>query len=433
MLRKTLTAQRKTRTGFGSRLALAAALVSGAAMGAAGMATPAMAQQQAEAEYSEPFVEAYQPVAEIAGAESGDFAAAKAQLPGVIAAAQTADDRLAAGQLSLQLGTKLSDRALQRQGLEMMLQSGKLPPDQVGQFQFLVGNLAYEAQDYAAAKTALQAAVDAGFAGEGDPYGLLIESYFKSNDVQGGLDFLQREVASRQAAGQPVPANWLLRGLQVAYENQLAGPATDISALLVSTNPSEQNWLNALQVVRALNQFENDGALDILRLQRLTGALDAANDYAQYVTAADARRNANEVLAVIEEGTAAGVIPAGDQFFAEQKQVAEGRAATDREEVPTQVGEARSASNGVTANGLGDAFMSFDDFANAEEMYQVALEKGGLRNREATLTRLGIAQARQSKFAEAKQSFEQVSGSREPIAEMWAAWVDAQGATATGG
>lgn len=434
MYRLSLPARRKTRGGFASKFAMAVALASGAAVGMTGLASPAYAQKKGEApqaDYSEGFVEAYRPVAEIVNAEGGDYAAAKAQIPAVVAAAQTADDKNAAGQLALQLGSKLEDLPLQRQGLELSLASGKVPPERVGQYQYFIGSLAYEAKDYAAARQALLAAISAGHT-QDDPEALVIESYFHENRAQEGIDYLKKVVEARRSAGRAVSDNWLLRGLKVAYENKLTQQANDLSALLVATNPTEKNLTNAIQVVRVLNNFDDQGSLDLLRLMRMAGTLGDTEDYAQYIAAADARRNANEVLAVIQEGTAAGLIPADDAFFNEQKRIAEARAPADREEVPELVAEAKSANTGVTAMGVADAFMSFDDFSNAEQMYQVALEKG-VQDRQLALVRLGIAQARQSRFAEARQTFSQVAGPRAPIAEMWSAWAGAQSGSASRG
>ncbi|MBC7158750.1 MAG: hypothetical protein H5U21_01715, partial [Porphyrobacter sp.] len=61
------------------------------------------------------------------------------------------------------------------------------------------------------------------------------------------------------------------------------------------------------------------------------------------------------------------------------------------------------------------------------QMFALALEKGGV-DRDRNLTRLGIAQAKQGKMAEAKASFEQVSGVRAPVARMWALYADTKAA-----
>jgi len=176
MLRRSPSARRATARRFGSALTVALALAGGAMTIAAVTASPAAAQRNArnssapKPQNSEAFVKAYEPVAAIVSAEGGDYAAAKAQLPGVIAAIQTPDDRNAAGNMILTLGNKLKDTQLQRQGLELMVASGKTDPAQLGQFQFFIGSLAYDARDWAPARAALQAAMAAGYT-EGNPFG----------------------------------------------------------------------------------------------------------------------------------------------------------------------------------------------------------------------------------------------------------------------
>src|SRR5687767_6412346 len=114
----------RNRAGSGATLALVLAVVSGA------FAAPALAQApaaQAQPEYkpSRGFGKVYQPIAVIANDAAGDFAAARAQLPAMLAAVENEDDRFLAGNLHYTLGVKLRDRALQQQGMELMLASGK--------------------------------------------------------------------------------------------------------------------------------------------------------------------------------------------------------------------------------------------------------------------------------------------------------------------
>jgi Tfp pilus assembly protein PilF len=407
--------------GLGTRLALAAVLAGGMALGGTALSAPAYAQDKPA--YTDAFAKAYQPIAEIVNAEGGDYAAAKAQVPTVMAAVGNESDRYAAGQLALLLGNKLSDKALQRQGLETMLQSGQVPAEQVGQFQFFVGSLAYEAKDWAAARTALQAAVDAGYT-QDDPKPLIAETYFSAGQQAEGLQYLGELVKERQAAGQQVPDNWLLRGLKAAYESKSPEQANEWSAMLVKSSPTEQNWVNSLQVVAAVNQLDPQAELDLLRLMRETGAMKQKQEFAAYVEAADPRRMANEVLAVLDEAVASGVFTQQDAFYTETKALADTRAAADRKEAPSIAGEARSASTGITAQGAGDAFFSFGSYAEAADMYQVALEKGGLKDREMVLTRLGIAQAKAGELEKARASLQQIAGARAPVAKMWLAYID---------
>lgn len=408
-----------------SAVALALSLAGGSLVVTAMTSAPALAQRQQKPNNSKAFAQAYQPVAEVVNAEGGDLAAAKAQLPGVIAAIETPDDRFSAGNLVLLVGNKLKDQALQRQGLELMVQSGRADPAQLGQYQYFIGSLAFEAQDWAAARTALQAALAAGYT-QDNIEGLIVEAYFKEGQNQQGLDYLKGLIAKQQAAGQTVPDAWLLRGLQVAYQSQLGEAANDWSAMLVAHNPTSENWLKALQVVEQINAIDDPQVrLDLLRLMALTDSLSQRGEYVRYIEAADPRIMANEVAKVLDAGMRAGVFTSGDEYYIDVKRVVDQRAAADRADAPKLAGEARSAANGRAAQNAGDVYLSLGSYAEAEQMYALALEKGGV-DRDQMLTRLGIAQVYQGKYAEARTSFGQVSGARAPVARMWTAYVESR-------
>jgi tetratricopeptide (TPR) repeat protein len=406
-----------------SAVALALSLAGGSAVLTAATATPALAQRQQKPEYSPAFVQAYTPVAAIVNAEGGDIAAAKAQLPTVLATVQTPDDRYNAGNLALLIGNKLKDPVLQRQGLELMVQSGKVDPAQIGQFQSFIGGLAYDAKDWAAARTALQAAVAAGFT-QDNPEALIAESYFQEGLNQQGLNYLKGLIESRRAAGQTVPDAWVLRGLQVAYQAKLGEAANDWSAMLVAHNPTSENWLKALQVVNAVNSLEPQVQLDLLRLMAVTGSLSERREFVSYIEAADPRIMSNEVAKVLDAGVQKGVFSPGDEYYTAIKDIVDQRAAEDRADAPALAARARSGT-ARDAQNAGDVFLSIGSFAEAEQMFNLALEKGG-GDRDQLLTRLGISQAQQGKMAEARATFEQVSGTRAAVARMWAAYVESR-------
>ena len=71
----------------------------------------------------------------------------------------------------------------------------------------------------------------------------------------------------------------------------------------------------------------------------------------------------------------------------------------------------------------GDAFLNYGELSKAEEFYTSALNMPEADMAKA-LTRLGIAQLYQGKTAEAKSTFAQVQGSREPIAALWIAYAN---------
>ena len=80
-------------------------------------------EKAAKADYSKGFLAAYKAGETLVNA--GNNEGAKAQLPAVIGAIQTADDRMAGGGMVFNLGTSLNDASLQMQGLDLMIASGK--------------------------------------------------------------------------------------------------------------------------------------------------------------------------------------------------------------------------------------------------------------------------------------------------------------------
>ena len=424
MLRMSLTARRAFRGRTATALAMALALAGGAVAGTAVTSAPAAAQQQPELKASKDFGKLYQPVAVVANGETGDFAAAKAQLPAIQAAVQTADDRYLAGNLTYVLGIKLKDRALQQQGMELMLASGKATAPAAAEMNYFLGEWAYDAQQWAKARQLLQAARAGGYT-EGNAEGLTAESYFKEGQTDQGLAYLESLIQKHSAAGQTVPDAWVRRGLRVAYEAKNAAQIGKWSALLVEHNPTPENWQAALQVVGTA-ATEPQVELDLLRLMALTNSLKERGDFARYIEAADPRIMANEVAKVLDAGVQAGVFNSGDDYYSEVKRIVDERAPIDRREAPGLAAQARGASGtGRDAQNAGDVYLSLGSYAEAEEMYALALQKGGI-DRDRILTRLGIAQVHQGKNAEAKATFGQVSGERTAVAQMWSAYVESR-------
>ena len=408
-----------------SPLALAMALATGSAIGMVGFAAPAVAQDDAKKDYSKPFIAAYQPVAEQSQA-GGDPAALKASVPGVVSAASTPDDRYAAGQLAFSIGRSANDEALQRQGLKMMVDSGRTPAAQIGQYNFVLGQMAYQAKNWAEARQYLQQAVSAGYS-EGDPQALLAETYFGSGQYNEGLDMLGALIDDRLAAGQTVPENWFKRGLGVAYENDLPVQTNRYMTYYVENYPNDTSWGDAVAIALTTNQFDGPATLDLLRLGQRVNALREGSLYKEYVETADARRLPGEVKRVIEDGIAKGKLDRSDPYIAETLATATSRAAADQKDLSTIESDARgSGANLRSVVAAGDVFLNYGDGAKAEEFYTKALGMSGA-DTATLLTRKGIAQVEQGKYAEAQATFAQVEGARQAISRLWGVYAGQQG------
>jgi hypothetical protein len=416
------------RPGAASRLALAIALSAGAAVTLAAPAQAAKKQEApaaAKANFSKGFATAYKPFFDAIKA-GGDLAALKANVPALLAAAETADDKYTAGQAIYSVGLKTNDVAMQRQGVDMMVDSGSTlaGAEHAGQL-FGAARLAYDAKDWGAARTRAEQALSAGYVGDAEL--LIAETYFGQNQAAAGLDQLDKAIAKKIAAGQPVPDSWLKRGLAMANNARLQPQAVKFAGMFAQYYPSATSWGDAIAIQRNYNNYDGQELLDLLRLAEHTGSLRTERDYVDYIEVADARRLPGETQRIIQAGKSAGLLKANDVFVTEANTVSAARVAADTADLAKLARDARLPSASVaTLMAAGDAFLSYQKPAEAEEFYTTALTKPGV-DTPRVLTRLGIAQVDQGKTAEAAATFAKVQGPRQPIAQLWAIYAQQKG------
>jgi hypothetical protein len=101
----------------------------------------------------------------------------------------------------ISLGGKLKDIPLEKQGIQLALDSGKVSSAQVGLFHFFLGKFAYDEKNYAEARTQFQAAQQAGYT-DNDARPAIAETYFGSNQPVEGLKYLADAARQEEAAGR---------------------------------------------------------------------------------------------------------------------------------------------------------------------------------------------------------------------------------------
>ena len=421
------------KNGAASTFALALALAAGGVAGTAMLDAPAHAakkEKKAKPTYSPAFVAAYKPLEELAKAEPLDYAALKAGFPTLLAALVTDDDRYAAGSFIYSNAAKQQDQAMALQGMELMLKSGKVPAENVGQFNFVAGQLAYAANDYAKARPYFQAAADAGYT-DTDPLIFVAESYFAEDKAQQGLTYLTDLINAKVAAGETVDEAWLKRGLAQAYNNNLNSEANKYSSWYVKQYPGEDSWGDAVAILLNTGGYQNPEILDLLRLGKRVGVLRDSKLYLEYVDAADYRRLPAEVVTVIDEGYAKGKLDKTDPYVTDTRRQAAERAATDRADIEKLMADANKAGATLaTVLAAGDTLLALGRPADAESFYAKALNMPSV-NAPMVTTRLGIAQFDQGKYAEAEATFNKVEGARKPIANLWAIYANQKATAAT--
>ena len=365
-----------------STLALALALGMGGVLSVTALEAPAAAQKKkkdgdeaAKPQYSKAFIAAYNPV-QTQFDQGADIAAVKAALPGMIAAVENNDDRFVAGNFTYSVGTKASDRSLQRQGIAMMLESGKVPAANQPQYNFLAGQYAYQDRDFSAARSYLEQAVALGYA-ENDPAALIAETYFAEDRFADGVTYLSQAIEAKRQAGQPVDEAWIKRGLAMAYNNQLDQQARDYAAMYVRDYPSDTSWGDAIGILYNTADVSGQDSLDLLRLARRVNGIRQANQYLEYVEQADPRKLPGEVVAVIDEGYSSGMLDRSNSFVSEARAEAalatyEQSLRTASEEVERSLAAIESSLKRQTS--LEKSVSSSQrSFAQAETLYQQGL------------------------------------------------------------
>lgn len=422
-----------------SSLALAIALATGGAVVATAVfPTEASAQRRerdrdrdkqeapAGGGYGDAFRAAYVPLDEKLKVEGGDISGIRPELQALAGTLTTQDEKLAGGSLIFNAAVRLEEPTLQLQGMELMLESGMLPAEQIGRYNFIAYQLSNNMGQFAKSRRYLQAAIDNNFTTDQiDRASLEItmaESFFAENNFAQGFEYLMESIESRKSQGIAIDEQWYRRGITVAYENQVTPTVYEIASMWLADYPSESNWRDSINIARNLNSFQPAEMLDLFRLSRSTGALQEPSDYDYYVEAADARRLPKEVKEVIEEGLAAGDIAQSNLYLTEALEIANGRIASDRADLPALERDAMAASAGLrTVVAAGSAFLSYGEYAKSAQFYERALGMPGVDTNEA-LTRLGIAQVGMGNYAAARETFGKVTGTRTPIAGLWSSY-----------
>ena len=442
-----------------SRIALAVALSGGMAAAVVPTATIAKEKKAGKAEFSKeyaavaadldktvtegknnPTVKAAADKASAAKTDA-ELSAARAEVDaamgGVLAKLQQAEakattplDKVKQGELTRNVGIYMNDPAMQNRGLVLMLNSGQLQAENLAQVQYLAGVTAYQTKQYPEAARYLQAAYDAGYR---DPQNMiqavLADSYKRSNNPQAALAMVQKELEAAKANGTRPNETSIRSALQAAYDAKQLAPSEEYAAMLGQYYPNADSWNSAISVVRQLASLQKRENLDLMRLMYVTGAMKTKNDYLEYLDDVDPRAFPGEAVKIMNDGIAKGRLTAAE--LGGDKASAEARVPADKASLAGQEREAMKAgASAATLASAGDVFLSYDQPAKAETFYTKALGQAGV-DANAVALHLGMAQALQGKYAEANASFAKVSGTRAPVAKLWAAYAASKGTPAS--
>ena len=410
-----------------TKLALATML----AGGAAGLAlTPAVAKKEeakpAKANYSPAFIKAAQPAQT---AIKGDPLQAEAAVAAAEAAATTDDDKYTAGVWRVQivqarLKTPGADQQQLRAPLEALVANPKTPPEQKGQFDFILGQLAAQRKDNAASVRYLTAAQQAGYADPQLPT-LLAQMKLLSGAASGGTADLEAVGKQQEAAGgKASEADYRLIVDQYQKQRnkpqQIAWLRRWIAAYPTAANYHDALTIYALQPGSAAT-LDKGQLLDLFRLLRQTKSLDRYS-YPEFGQKLVDSGLSDEAKSVLNEGIASGKMSSGPEVNALLAQA--NRQTESASQLAALGAKAQGSPTGGLAAQTADAYLSQKDYAKASELYRTALQKGGV-DAAAVNTHLGIALAMSGDKEGARAAFNAVTtGNRADIAQFWVTYLD---------
>jgi tetratricopeptide (TPR) repeat protein len=345
-----------------------------------------------------------------------DAAAIPAALAAAKAAAKTNDDKYVIGQLQLRAAVDQKDSAGITAGIEAILASGAATPEQRLPLEVNLGKQHYGAKQYDQAATAFEAVLRTD-PNNADALAMLAETRKAQGRVPDAVSLLQRGISAKQTSGQKAPEEWYKRAVALAYEAKL--PAVfQLSRDWVAAYPSPTTWRDTLRIYQNSNTLSDDVLIDLLRLQRASGALAGESDYYRYANTAFTRGYPGEAKAVLEEGFASKAIDRNKPIFREVLAAASSKTAADRASLAGLETAALASPAAKQAMVTGDAYLGYGEYAKAAALYRAALTKSGVDPNLANL-RLGIALARSGDKAGANAAFSAVSGPRADIAKYW--------------
>jgi tetratricopeptide (TPR) repeat protein len=375
-------------------------------------------------QFSKEFIAVYKP-ANDALETAKDAQKAKQLVPGVFAAAKSDDEKLQAGRLAFLTGNATNDVALQKQGIEMALTSATLSPELRGIFMFQRGLIQSNEKNFAGAQTDFLAAYNAGYRQNNIEFNLG-NTYQQLKNLPEALTWYQKAVDVAKASNTKADKAIFVRGLSISGNMKDVGRVAHWGKQMVQAYPEPATYRDATVFLDRVAALDAQESLDLLRLARLNKGLITENDYRNYLEAADARRFPAEAMSVIDEGRSLKIIQPSNAFFTEQYATAKQSDAVLRTSWDIDEKSALANARGMQASLFGDTMLSFSEYARAQRVYEAALQKGNIIDKDnknqvdRARMRLAISKFMQGNLAGAKTDFAAVADPRrKAIADLW--------------
>ncbi len=353
-----------------------------------------------------------------------DAAAIPAALAAAQAKAKTNDDRYVIGKLQLKAAVDANDTAAMQQAISAVISSGFAQPAELLPLYTSLGKLQYNAKSFDQASASLEQALRID-PNNVDAMVVLAESRNAQGKAAEGVTLIQKAIAIEIAAGRKPDENWYKRAVKLAYDAKLPN-TSDVALQWATAFPTTANWREVIRLYQIGSQQDDASLIDSMRLARAAGALQGESDYYRYTNTLVSRGYAGEAKAVLEEGFASKAIDKSRATFSQLYALASSRSQGDRASLGASATAAKAAPDAKKAMSTADAYLGYGDFAEAADLYRVALTKSGVDKDLANL-RLGMALAGAGDKAGATAALNAAGGAQAGVAKLWLTYLATKG------
>jgi TolA-binding protein len=318
------------------------------------------------------------------------------------------------------LGSSSGNNAMANTALEAVIASGRLQPEEQGNFILALANSHYMAKDYPKAIEQLKRYQKESKTPE-KATDSLIRSYYLSGDYASAKTTLVPLVAEIEKAGK-VPTQEDLR-LLGSSALKVKDDATYLSTIekLATYYPNDDLWAELInRGVASKPGFDaQNNNIEVYRLEFATMKTLSPNEYTALAELAQTAGFPGEAKKVLDAGFASGTLNTAKHRQLRDK--ATKGAADDAKTIASGEASAAKSKNGAGLVNLGWAYVNMDQFDKGINLIQQGIAKGGMKRPDEAKLRLGMAYAKAGRKADAIQAFETVKagGGLSDLARYW--------------
>ena len=335
------------------------------------------------------------------------------------AAGKTAYDSFIINELTAFCALSSNDVATATAAMQTNL-SSPFAADKVAQRTRDLAKVHFNARNYAKTIEIGRGAIKSGYA-DADTFLVVAQSYYQQNDYKNAREFTGSWIRDLEKRGQRPKENAIQ--IYVTSCMRLKDEACTAAGFekLVTYYPDPAGWANLMQ---SLFATRNDAAaFNAYRLATEVGAMRTGDDYTEMAQRAIEKGLPGEAQTALEAGFAR-------KAFTEKRDVdrntrllatAKERAAADRAGLAKADKEAAAGKSADADLRVGQAYMSYGQYAAAVAAIQRGIGKGNASDPAEAQMVLGIAQLKAGNRSEATKAFRAVKGDADiqRVAKLW--------------